>query len=99
MSIFEREEKSYTNQTLKSRMMQTNWDAGSFWFFEALESTKGLYNIFHNNIQSRFSNDFPYEELSRYWRPGTDKIIQSKLSDRKMYLQHLIQRAMAHKAP
>ncbi|KKY13734.1 hypothetical protein UCRPC4_g06919 [Phaeomoniella chlamydospora] len=96
MSIFEREEKLYThtNQAPRTRMMQKNWETGSFWYFAALESTKGLYNIFRRNIRPKFSENFSYQEVSHYWRTNTDKVIQAKLDDRQSYRDNLIQRAM-----
>lgn len=94
MSIFEREERSRTLSTARTCMIQDNWETGSFWFFESLETTQGLFNIFRRNIQPIFSGRFPSQEVSPYWRPNTDGIIQRKLKDRQIYCAELVHKAL-----
>jgi hypothetical protein len=69
--------------------MEENWKLGSFWFFYALKSMKGFYNIFKQHIMPRFSKDTNFPDISQYWKNDASKIICLKLEERKDYLQQL----------
>ncbi|KAF4620088.1 hypothetical protein G7Y89_g14735 [Cudoniella acicularis] len=93
MQIFEEEERSSCSgnsvNTFRTDIMRKGWAKGNFWFFGALESPKGLYNIFRDHIQAIFA---PPEDLfefrrimSEYWAPDVKNIIEQKLHDKEMY--------------
>lgn len=52
MEIFEEEEKRYPALfnvcAYRTNIMRKGWEVGNFWFFQALDSPRGLFNIFWN---------------------------------------------------
>jgi len=90
MAEFQHQEKLITSEDSRSAMMEENWKLGSFWFFHALESTKGLYNIFKQHIMPQYSRDEDLPNISQYWSKDSSKIINSKLEEREVYLQQLV---------
>ncbi|KAL4885175.1 hypothetical protein BJY04DRAFT_231781 [Aspergillus karnatakaensis] len=63
----------------------------NFWYFHALASPKGLYNIFLEHIQTRFLklDDTGMVEFERtispYRTPGMKKFLEGKLQDKENY--------------
>ena len=96
MAEFQKQERLILSEVRRSAIMEENWDLGSFWYFHALESTKGLYNIFKQHIMPRFSRDKDFPDVSQYWSIDVSRIINSKLEERKDYLQQL---ALAASSP
>ena len=90
MAEFQKQEKLMTSAVCQSVTMQENWDLGSFWYFHALESSKGLYNIFKQHIMRRFSSAKEFPDISEYWSMDVSKTVFSKLVERKDYLQQLM---------
>lgn len=96
MDIFEEEEKSfapvYGSAAYRASIMRTGWKSGSFWYFHALNSPKGLYNLFIQHIQPIFelkpSAEFA-QVVSAYWAPGARGVVASKLEDKKRYEQQI----------
>ncbi|OAL30141.1 hypothetical protein AYO20_08857 [Fonsecaea nubica] len=93
MAEFRQQEMFLTSpsETTRSAMVEENWNNGSFWFFHALETTKGFYNMSKQNVMPRFSGDDSSEfpDISLYWSSDVDKMIRSKLDERERYLQRL----------
>lgn len=65
MEAFENEEqlqnkgklhKVDKDNLLRTRIMRRVWETGGFFYFHALESTTGLFNLRGRNIQLRFSD-------------------------------------------
>jgi hypothetical protein len=55
VDIFEEEEKSMNHDcSYRSSIMRKSWEIGSFWYFHALDSPKGLFNLFRVHIQPLF---------------------------------------------
>jgi hypothetical protein len=56
--IFEEEEKSfsptYSSVTYRTDIMRRGWKIGNFWYFHALKSPKGLFNLFRQHVQPIF---------------------------------------------
>ncbi|KAJ9640608.1 hypothetical protein H2204_003237 [Knufia peltigerae] len=95
MTEFHQQESLITSEVRRSAFMKENWTLGSFWYSHALESTKGLYNIIKQHIMPRFSGDTEFPDISQYCSNDTNKIIFSKLEERKDYLQQLTSAALA----
>ncbi|KAE8397162.1 hypothetical protein BDV37DRAFT_289659 [Aspergillus pseudonomiae] len=84
MNVFEEEEQAHARAGNKTSgltsIMRKGLETGNFWYFHALETPKGLYNIFLEHIQPRFSklNDAGMVEFERtispYWTPDIQKI-------------------------
>lgn len=70
--------------------MRRGWDTGSFFFFNALDSNVGLYNIYNQHIQPRYNQeaqttvDFDVL-LSKLWCQDSEAFIAAKLQDRARY--------------
>jgi len=94
MEIFEEEEKSFAPRngivSYRTNIMRKGWKIGNFLYFQALDSPKGLYNIFRDHIQPIFASshnvdpDFP-RIVSEYWAVDVKEIISAKLHDKDMY--------------
>ena len=100
MEIFEEEEKSFPMMngvaSYRTNIMRRGWEIGNFWYFQALDSPKGLYNIFRDHIQPIFApshnvdSDFP-RIVSEYWTADVTEVISTKLQDKEIYEEMLRQ--------
>jgi hypothetical protein len=58
--IFEEEEKNfsptYGSATYRTDIMRRGWKIGNFWYFHALKSPKGLFNLFRQHVQPIFES-------------------------------------------
>ncbi|OGE46469.1 hypothetical protein PENARI_c242G12223, partial [Penicillium arizonense] len=91
MDIFEEEEKLFPpiNNTYSYRttLMRNGWQVGNFWYFHALDSPKGLFNLFRQHIYPIFApsrqvvSDFS-RVISDFWAPDVEEIILAKLRDK-----------------
>ena len=99
--IFEEEEKSYPPIngicSYRTALMRRGLEIGNFWYFKALESPKGLYNLFRQHIHPIFdptrdiSSDFS-QTVSKYWAPYMEQVIAAKLRDKEEYEKMVCQR-------
>ncbi|KKK17898.1 hypothetical protein AOCH_005580 [Aspergillus ochraceoroseus] len=99
MNVFEEEEQARSRVWGKAigltSIMRKGWEMGNFWYFHALETPKGLYNIFLEHIQPRFSklDDAGMVEFERtispYWAPDIQKFLDDKMKDKEIYEGHL----------
>lgn len=88
VDTFEEEEKSFPPRggvdSYHTNIIRNGWKIGNFWYFQALDSPKGLYNIFPDHIQPNFAPshnvdpDFP-RIVSEYWTAGAEEVINKKL--------------------
>lgn len=102
MEIFEEEEKSFplwngaVVGSYRANMLRKGWEIGNFWYFQALDSPKGLYNIFRDHIQPTFApshnvdSHFP-RIVSEYWTVDANEVISTKLQDKEIYEKTLRQ--------
>ena len=100
MEIFEEEEKMFPPRdgisSYRTDMMRKGWKIGNFWYFQALDSPKGLFNIFRDHIQPIFAlshkidPDFP-RIVSDYWTVNAKEFISAKLQDKEVYEKTLCQ--------
>lgn len=97
LGIFEEEEKLFPldgDCSYRTNIMKRGWTIGNFWYFHALESPKGLYNLFLDHIQPRYApshrnnSDF-MQIVSEYWATGTKNAISTKLEDKEAYEKKL----------
>lgn len=99
MEIFEEEEKRYPALfnvcAYRTNIMRKGWKIGNFWFFQALDSPKGLFNIFRDHIQPKFAasqsadpSDFS-RIVSEYWAVDTKDVMEGKLKDKEVYEKEL----------
>ncbi|KAL2755358.1 hypothetical protein ACRALDRAFT_1076969 [Sodiomyces alcalophilus JCM 7366] len=95
ISVFRVEEEACGSTTSYAEMMSKNWELGGSWYFTAIDSLNGLYNLFLQHIQPRYGPEAVqgWKEFERsvtpYWTPGTTKFINQKIQEREHYLQRL----------
>ena len=97
MEEFEKNERA-THQNddslLLSRPMKRKWHTGGFFYFHALNSTVGLYNIFQQHVQSKYTKDELTsadmdDTLSLFWGEEAEKIRVRKVQDQEDYKEQL----------
>ncbi|KAE8311255.1 hypothetical protein BDV41DRAFT_565942 [Aspergillus transmontanensis] len=91
LDVFEEEEKSFpfvdNTHSYRTDLMRRAWQTGSFWHFHSLDSPKGLFNLFHQQIHPifvsahRVGSELP-RIVSDYWAVDTETIISTKLQDK-----------------
>jgi len=99
LEIFEEEELRYPPLfnacSYRTNIMRKGWKIGNFWYFHALDSPKGLFNLFRDHIQPRFAasqSDDPSDFsriVSEYWAVDTKDVIGEKLKDKETYENEL----------
>ncbi|KAJ5131329.1 uncharacterized protein N7515_007368 [Penicillium bovifimosum] len=98
MEVFEQEEKQFPplfNTCAFRTNFRKGWKVGNFWFFHALDSTKGLFNLFQDHIQPKFAPsqvDHPSDFsriVSEYWAVDTKNVMEQKLKDKEAYENEL----------
>lgn len=81
---------------LLQRTLQDGWNKGTFWYSLALDSPTGLFRIFYDYIQPRFSKDH-IEDASfftimlDYWAVNPAKFVQQKVDDKEQYDRLLLE--------
>lgn len=98
MDVFAEEEKLfppiYDSPTYRADIMRSGLKIGNFWYFHALNSTKGLYNLFCQHIRPIFEPRWDKklaQMISAYWAPDAQEVIAAKLVDKQKYEQQLRQ--------
>jgi hypothetical protein len=100
VDIFEGEEKlcpPINNvYSYRTTLMRNGWEIGNFWYFHALDSPKGLYNLFRQQIYPIFSPSHEIDsEFSRlvsdFWAPDAEEVILARLRDKEEYDKALCQ--------
>lgn len=99
VAIFEQEEKSflpiYGSPTYRSTIMKKGWQIGNFWYFHALKSPKGMFNLFREQIQPIFDEDAKtnmqgFDDIvSWYWVADARETVALKLGHKKTYDEQL----------
>ncbi|KAI9807648.1 MAG: hypothetical protein M1825_005589 [Sarcosagium campestre] len=94
LEAFEHEERALTGNASNALIMREGWEAGSFWYFLAVESPKGLLRVFSQHVQRLFcvehctSSIFDHV-VAPYWSVGATKVIEQKLDDEIRYKDQL----------
>lgn len=81
----------------QSEIMRQCWKRGSFWYFQAVHSPKGMLRVFNGHIQRLFceghcTDDTFDEVVSPYWGLEQEKTIHRKMDDEERYKDQLRQR-------
>ena len=111
MKVFEKEEKLFPaindipSFRTRTSLMRSSWETGRLWYFHALGSPKGLYNLFHSHIYPRFAPqseataNFP-RLVSTFWASDAEEVIAAKLRDEEYEkaLRRLFQDAAENEA-
>lgn len=97
VGVLQQEEKNallHHNGNLYSRgaTMKTVLSDGRYWYLNALQSPKGLFNIFRTHLQPQFdkvSSNVLHAGVSSFWTPKMASFIQTKLDDHTQYLKEV----------
>ncbi|PWY93952.1 hypothetical protein BO94DRAFT_612638 [Aspergillus sclerotioniger CBS 115572] len=93
VEVFEEEEKLVPpindDHSYRTNLMRRGWQIGNFWYFQALDSPKGLYNLFEQHIHPIFaSNTSVGSHFSRivsdYWAADVEAVIARSSETRRM---------------
>jgi len=90
----EEETKTGTDSPYQATIMRQCWHTSSFWYFQAVNSPKGLYLLFNNHIQGLFhamhARQKIFDEVvAPYWGRDAEAVIQEKLQDEAKYKDEL----------
>lgn len=92
---FEEEEKNVVVGDLyQTPIMRRCWELGSFWYFHAINSPKGLYQVFNEHIQRLFCPEHCDmaifdEVVAPYWSVGAAGVIKEKIKEDESYKDRL----------
>ncbi|KKK21845.1 hypothetical protein ARAM_002895 [Aspergillus rambellii] len=98
IDIFEaQEQKIQGSKAFQAHIMRTCWNRGSFWYFQAVHSPKGLLRVFNEHIQRRFCEEHCSQRVfdqtvSPYWCVGAEDFIQKKVEEEAEYKDRLRKR-------
>jgi hypothetical protein len=78
------------------RILLEGWTKGTFWYSLALDSPTGLFRIFYDHIQPRFSkahiNDPAFFRIiMEYWTVNAVKFVLKKVKDKEHYDRLLLE--------
>lgn len=80
-----------------AQIMRDCWKRGSFWYFQALHSPKGLLRVFNEHVQRRFCEEHCTQSVfdrvvSPYWCVGAEEFIRRKTDEKMEYHGRLKER-------
>lgn len=73
-------------------MMRKGLRTGSLWYFWAIDSPSGIFNLFDQHIGPRFPlshNKEVKKSLAAYWSPDAFTVIDAKIKDKEVYDREL----------
>ena len=90
MEAFAEEEQRINPLICLHSILQEGWDTGIFWCSLALSSPTGLFSIFYDHIQPRFSkthDDDPsfWQVTMPYWTFNTHAFIEQRVKHKEQY--------------
>ncbi|KAJ5476739.1 hypothetical protein N7475_002468 [Penicillium sp. IBT 31633x] len=86
-----------TPDASQAKIMRDCWARGSFWYFQAVQSPKGLLRVFNEHVQRRYREEHCTQRVfdqivSPYWCVGTEEFIQTKVEQEAEYKDRLRKR-------
>jgi hypothetical protein len=101
VGVFGEEEKQIppinNDHSYRTDLMRNGLQIGNFWYFHALDSPKGLFNLFSQHIYPRFASPCQSKDdfarvVSDFWAPDVERVLAAKLHDKEEYEKSLRQR-------
>ncbi|KAJ5383726.1 hypothetical protein N7517_001637 [Penicillium concentricum] len=100
VGVFEEEKRVSpinNDHSYRTNLMSNGWQVGNFGYFHALDSPKGLFNLFTQHIYPLFApSSQPKDDFARvvsdFWAPDVEKVLATKLRDKEEYEKSLCQR-------
>ncbi|KAK2807306.1 hypothetical protein FQN50_005460 [Emmonsiellopsis sp. PD_5] len=83
--------------SFQANILRKCWDRGSFWYFQAVHSPKGMLRVFIEHIQRRYCEDHCTQRVfdhtvSPYWCIGAADVVEKKLAEETEYKNQLRKR-------
>lgn len=93
----DQEECVHTSDASQAEIMRKSWDRGSFWYFQAVNSPKGLLRVFNEHIQHMFCEEHCTQRVfdrtvSPYCSVGAEEFIQTKVEQEAEYKDQIRKR-------
>lgn len=90
LAAHEEEEELRNGGAVQAPLMREVWKSGGLWFFNAVTSPKGMYNLFTDHVQPLFNKEHGRRRIFDdvvywYWGVGAQDMIDKKLEDREVY--------------
>lgn len=99
IDTFEEQETNFNGaeNAFQSNALRKCWDRGSFWYFQAVHSPKGMLRVFIEHIQRRYCEDHCTQRVfdhtvSPYWCIGAGDLIEKKVAEEAEYKDRLKKR-------
>ncbi|KAK2837016.1 hypothetical protein FQN49_006491 [Arthroderma sp. PD_2] len=98
LDIFEEKERLFPaineKTSYRTDIMRANWQTGGFWYFQALATYKGFYNLYIQHLQPRLGITPDrlgmFDELvAPYWAPDATEVLATKIRDKEAYDKQL----------
>lgn len=92
---FEHEERAMIGDHLfQTPIMRECWTNGSFWYFHAINSPKGLFRVFNEHIQRLFCPEHCDmkifdEVVAPYWKTDAAYVIEERIKEEERYKDKL----------
>lgn len=100
MNIFEEQKKlfytaatlsPYKHATYRTYIIRKGWEIGNFWYYHALRSPNGLFNLFQQHVQPIVEDSLKIhsrnfaQTVFPYWAARARQIVAAKLKDKEKY--------------
>lgn len=102
IDVFEEQETNINGRenAFQADVLRKCWGRGSFWYFQAVHSLKGMLRVFIEHIQRRYCEDHCTQRVfdhtvSPYWCVGAEDLIQKKVAEEAEYKDRLRKRFVA----
>ncbi|KAE8152478.1 hypothetical protein BDV25DRAFT_150937 [Aspergillus avenaceus] len=98
IDIFEEQETKLKGpNAFQAPIMRQCWIKGSFWYFQAVHSPKGLLRVFNEHVQRRFCEAHCTQRVfdqtvSPYWCIGAEDYIHKRVEEEQEYKDRLRRR-------
>lgn len=95
LDIFKKEEGRLSGQKVsQADIMKRCWESGAYWYFQAVNSPKGMLRVFTHHVQPLFwpahSTESIFDQVVfPYWSIDAKAVIDGKLKDEQMYKDRL----------
>lgn len=93
LDAFEREENALSQRqksaSYRAGVMRKGWKIGNFWYFHALDSPRGMMNLWLQHIHPAFTrtqdDDIFDQIVAPYWATDAAEVVMSKVKDKEVY--------------
>lgn len=98
IEAFDEQEKILEGpDAFQASVIRKCWERGSFWYFQAMHSPKGLLRVFNEHIQNRFCEERCTQRIfdrtvSPYWCTNAEEFIEKKVEEEAEYKDRLRRR-------